>query len=206
MGTHAAGHGRPAARPERAGKTLGHDAPRPCGGRVATPSVPCQGGVWAGEVRGEMSADEGRWAPSGAGLAYKLLRKYNLRGKEAPASSSERLRRTCYGHNACQAAAGSAGGDGGGAFPPPRHRVAQGNGLPVVHGRCGKPPRVPGGYWTGALGRTVALAHLEENHTHWFAALKAITGAWPAPESAAGDIPKMAEAWLRWAKDNGYRW
>jgi predicted nucleic acid-binding protein len=22
----------------------------------------------------------------------------------------------------------------------------------------------------------------------------------------AGDIPKMAEAWLRWARDNGYRW
>lgn len=50
------------------------------------------------------------------------------------------------------------------------------------------------------------LRDLAENHTHWFAALKAITGAWPAPASAAGDIPKMADAWLRWAKDNGYRW
>ncbi len=50
------------------------------------------------------------------------------------------------------------------------------------------------------------LRNLAENHTHWFAALKAITGAWPAPAPAAGDIPRMAEAWLRWAKDNGYRW
>ncbi len=58
----------------------------------------------------------------------------------------------------------------------------------------------------GPLVVPLLLRDLEENHTHWFAALKAITGAWPAPESAAGDIPKMAEAWLRWAKDNGYRW
>jgi hypothetical protein len=50
------------------------------------------------------------------------------------------------------------------------------------------------------------LRDLAENHTHWFAALEAITGARPAPASAAGNIPKMAEAWLRWAKDNGYRW
>lgn len=48
------------------------------------------------------------------------------------------------------------------------------------------------------------LRDLAENHTHWFAALEAITGARPA--SAAGNIPVMAEAWLRWAKDNGYRW
>lgn len=50
------------------------------------------------------------------------------------------------------------------------------------------------------------LRDLEENQTHWFAALREITGADPIPESAAGNIPKMAEAWLRWGKDNGYRW
>ncbi len=33
------------------------------------------------------------------------------------------------------------------------------------------------------------LRDLEENHTHWFAALKAITGVWPAPASAAGTSP-----------------
>ena len=50
------------------------------------------------------------------------------------------------------------------------------------------------------------LRDLAENHTHWFAALEAITGARPVPAAVAGKIPKMAEAWLRWAKDNGYRW
>ena len=50
------------------------------------------------------------------------------------------------------------------------------------------------------------LRDLEGNHTHWFAALREITGADPIPESAAGNIPKMAEAWLSWAKDHGYQW
>jgi hypothetical protein len=50
------------------------------------------------------------------------------------------------------------------------------------------------------------LRDLEDNHTHWFAALREITGADPIPESAAGNIPKMAEAWLRWAKDNNFQW
>ncbi len=50
------------------------------------------------------------------------------------------------------------------------------------------------------------LRDLEENHTHWFAALRQITGASPVPEPAAGNIPLMAEAWLSWAKDNGYQW
>jgi hypothetical protein len=50
------------------------------------------------------------------------------------------------------------------------------------------------------------LHDLEANHTHWFAALRDITGAQPIPRSAAGNVPKMVEAWLRWAKHNGYRW
>ena len=65
-------------------------------------------------------------------------------------------------------------------------------------------------YWEiislGAEVVPLLLRDLEENHTHWFAALRAITGAQPIPKSAAGNIPKMAEAWLRWARDNGYRW
>src|SRR4051812_14866629 len=40
------------------------------------------------------------------------------------------------------------------------------------------------------------LRDLEENHTHWFSALRAITGADPVPDEAAGNIPGMAEAWL----------
>jgi len=50
------------------------------------------------------------------------------------------------------------------------------------------------------------LRDLEAHHTHWFAALRALTGAEPIPPQVAGNIPKMVEAWLNWAKDNGYRW
>ncbi len=50
------------------------------------------------------------------------------------------------------------------------------------------------------------LRDLEENHTHWFAALEAITGARPVPSSLGGNIPGMVEAWLRWARENGCRW
>lgn len=50
------------------------------------------------------------------------------------------------------------------------------------------------------------LRDLEQNHTHWFDALQAITGVDPIPASAGGNIPQMVEAWLHWAKDHGYRW
>jgi hypothetical protein len=58
------------------------------------------------------------------------------------------------------------------------------------------------------LGQDVVpllLRDLEENHTHWFCALREITGTDPIPKSAAGNIPQMAQAWLEWAKDNDYR-
>jgi hypothetical protein len=50
------------------------------------------------------------------------------------------------------------------------------------------------------------LRDLEINRRHWFTALAVITGADPIPEEDAGNIPRMAEAWLRWGKENGYRW
>jgi hypothetical protein len=50
------------------------------------------------------------------------------------------------------------------------------------------------------------LRDLEEQHTHWFNALRTITGANPVPASAAGNVPKMVEAWLNWAKSKGYQW
>jgi hypothetical protein len=50
------------------------------------------------------------------------------------------------------------------------------------------------------------LRDLADNHTHWFTALGEITGARPTSPAIAGNIPKMAEAWLRWAKENGYHW
>jgi len=50
------------------------------------------------------------------------------------------------------------------------------------------------------------LRDLEDNHTHWFTALEEITGARPTSAAIAGDIPKMAESWLLWAKENGFQW
>jgi hypothetical protein len=58
----------------------------------------------------------------------------------------------------------------------------------------------------GAAVVPLLLRDLQDNQTHWFAALREITGANPIPESAAGNVPKMVEAWLTWAKDNGYQW
>jgi hypothetical protein len=50
------------------------------------------------------------------------------------------------------------------------------------------------------------LRDLEENETHWFIALRKITGINPIPSSASGNVPKMVEAWLQWARENGHRW
>jgi hypothetical protein len=50
------------------------------------------------------------------------------------------------------------------------------------------------------------LRDLEDNHTHWFCALREITGADPVPATAASVIPKVVEAWLTWARENGYKW
>jgi hypothetical protein len=38
---------------------------------------------------------------------------------------------------------------------------------------------------------------------HLAPALSAITGVHPVPAEARGRIKQVAEAWLRWAKDNG---
>jgi len=50
------------------------------------------------------------------------------------------------------------------------------------------------------------LRDLEQNQTHWFCALREITGEDPIPADAAGNVPKMVEAWLTWAKRNGHQW
>jgi hypothetical protein len=47
------------------------------------------------------------------------------------------------------------------------------------------------------------LRDLEETHSHWFSALRSITGANPLTPAESGNIPKMAQAWLRWGKNNG---
>jgi hypothetical protein len=59
------------------------------------------------------------------------------------------------------------------------------------------------------LGHAVVpfmLKDLEKKPRLWVWALPAITGADPVPVSDRGNIAKMSEAWLRWARANGNRW
>ena len=41
---------------------------------------------------------------------------------------------------------------------------------------------------------------------HLSKALTAITGARPIPAEERGQVSKIAESWLRWARENGYQW
>ncbi len=41
---------------------------------------------------------------------------------------------------------------------------------------------------------------------HLSKALAAITGAHPVPPEDRGQVRKVADAWLRWARENGQRW
>ena len=50
------------------------------------------------------------------------------------------------------------------------------------------------------------LRDMEDNETHWFSALRILTGVNPLSAAVAGNIPLTVAAWLRWAKDNGYQW
>ncbi|MCI0458361.1 MAG: hypothetical protein L0Z62_15460 [Gemmataceae bacterium] len=60
-----------------------------------------------------------------------------------------------------------------------------------------------------ALGPAVVpllLADLERTHRHWFGALTELTGANPVALEDAGRIRRMAEAWARWGREQGYSW
>src|SRR5713101_7412726 len=41
---------------------------------------------------------------------------------------------------------------------------------------------------------------------HLSKALAAITGAHPVPAEERGQVRKIAETWLHWARESGYRW
>jgi hypothetical protein len=61
-----------------------------------------------------------------------------------------------------------------------------------------------------ALG-PAALPHLfrdleQTRDGHLSAALARITGAQPVQPGQGGKIRKVAERWLEWARQNGYRW
>jgi hypothetical protein len=60
-----------------------------------------------------------------------------------------------------------------------------------------------------SLGEVVVplmLRDLEQAPHLWVWALPEITGADPEPEVPAGNVAKKSEAWLRWGKEQGYRW
>ncbi|WP_293122943.1 hypothetical protein [Microcoleus sp. bin38.metabat.b11b12b14.051] len=50
------------------------------------------------------------------------------------------------------------------------------------------------------------LRELEQEPDHWFWALQAITGANPVRSEQRGRLKQMAEAWIQWGRENGYRW
>jgi hypothetical protein len=50
------------------------------------------------------------------------------------------------------------------------------------------------------------LAELEHDPDHWFWALKSITMVDPVLAADRGNLFKMAEAWLKWGSEQGYRW
>ncbi|MCL1463331.1 hypothetical protein [Argonema galeatum] len=50
------------------------------------------------------------------------------------------------------------------------------------------------------------LRDMEKDPDHWFWALQAITGANPVKSEQRGFLKQMAQAWLQWGKENGYRW
>jgi len=48
------------------------------------------------------------------------------------------------------------------------------------------------------------LSELAKEPGHWFWALVALTGADPVAPADRGRLPAMAEAWLRWGRENGW--
>jgi hypothetical protein len=56
----------------------------------------------------------------------------------------------------------------------------------------------------GPTALPLILKELADRPSHWFWALKSITGEDPVPPSDAGNIPRMTEAWLRWGHEHGY--
>jgi hypothetical protein len=53
---------------------------------------------------------------------------------------------------------------------------------------------------------SLLLRELEQRPGQWFNALHALTGADPMDPADRGKVRKIAEAWLRWGKANGYQW
>jgi len=50
----------------------------------------------------------------------------------------------------------------------------------------------------------ILFKELERQPNYWFWALRAITEADPVAPEDAGNLKKMTQAWLSWAKEQGY--
>ncbi len=50
------------------------------------------------------------------------------------------------------------------------------------------------------------LRELEQKPSHWFEALRTITGANPIQPEQRGRTKQMAQAWLKWGREHGYEW
>ena len=53
---------------------------------------------------------------------------------------------------------------------------------------------------------SLLLRELEQKPAHWFKALRTITGANPVQPEQRGRMRQMAEAWLKWGREHGYKW
>jgi hypothetical protein len=59
----------------------------------------------------------------------------------------------------------------------------------------------------GAIALPFLFRDLEQTGDgHLSQALTAITGARPIPAEDRGKVRKIAETWLRWARENSYQW
>jgi type I restriction enzyme M protein len=58
----------------------------------------------------------------------------------------------------------------------------------------------------GSRAIPLLLGELERKPGHWFWALYSITGENPVPEESQGNLQAMADAWLEWGRQRGYRW
>lgn len=50
----------------------------------------------------------------------------------------------------------------------------------------------------------IILRELSVRPGHWFVALEALTGTNPVREADYGDLPAMSDAWIDWARGQGY--
>jgi len=56
----------------------------------------------------------------------------------------------------------------------------------------------------GAAILPILFRELQSNPDYWFWALNAITEEDPTNPEDTGDLLKLTESWLKWAKENGY--